>query len=278
MRIAVTSDLHTDVTPTNRELVPHLVQVCQDAAADVLLICGDVSPHLEELGQVLAAFNEGLPNCRKLFVAGNHDIWIQETSPDLSSMWKYARITHLCAQHGFHHLGSAPFVTNEVGFCGTIGWYDYSFRRESYGLSEEQYARKHYQGSFWNDLFYAHWGESDPQVARRFEKVLLEQIEAVRPESKQIIVATHHVPFHQFVVYRGELSWDYFNAFMGSQGLGDICLSESLVTHVIFGHTHFPMAKHIGGVIAICSPVDYLYKPPADLLEYARRCVTFVTI
>lgn len=278
MRIAATSDLHADVTPANRELVPYLVQVCREAAADVLLICGDVSPHLEKLGQVLAAFNDGLPNCRKLFVAGNHDIWVQKTSPDLSSLCKYEKITHLCAQHGFHHLGSTPFVINKVGFCGTIGWYDYSFRQESYGLSEEQYAQKYHQGSLWNDLFYAHWGESDSQVARRFEEALQEQIEAVRPKSKRIIVATHHVPFRQCVVYRGELPWDYFNAFMGSQGLGDICLREPLVTHVIFGHTHVPMVKHIEGIMAICSPVDYLHKPPPDLLEYARRRVTFVDI
>lgn len=74
------------------------------------------------------------------------------------------------------------------------------------------------------------------------------------------------------------MSWDYFNAFMGSQGLGDICLSEPLVTHVIFGHTHFPMVKRIEGVIAICSPVDYLHKPPAGLLEYARQRMTFVDV
>ena len=62
---------------------------------------------------------------------------------------------------------------------------------------------------------------------------------------------------------------------MGSQGLGEICLREPLVTHALFGHTHFPVHQQIGDVTAICSPIGYLFEPPAQgLLAYAQERLT----
>ena len=274
MKIGVISDLHTDVTPLNQHILPAIVEAAEQAELDVFILAGDLSPDLLELSKTLIAFTESSLNCPKLFVPGNHDIWVVRY-PHATSEQKYHVIAELCRECGFHPLGTEPLIENGVGFCGTVGWYDYSFRRQRYNIPEEQYASKQLLGSVWNDLNYAKWDGTDGEVARRFEDNLQRQIDSIKGLVSQIIVTTHHVPFQACVTYRGKLPWDFFSAFMGSQGLGEICLREPLVTHALFGHTHVPIHQKIGHLTAICSPVGYLYEPPAQgLATYAQERLT----
>ena len=274
MKIGVTSDLHTDVTPLNKQILPHIVEAAENAALDVFILAGDLSPNLFELAKTLIAFTESNLNCPKLFVPGNHDIWVSE-HPDITSEQKYDTITIVCRECDFHPLDATPFVKNGVGFCGTIGWYDYSFRHNKYKFSEETYASKQLLGSVWNDSNYAKWDGTDPEIARRFENKLRRQIRSIKDSVSQIIVTTHHVPFQECVRSRDKLPWDFFNAYMGSQGLGNLCLEEQLVTHALFGHTHAPIRQQVGNVTAICSPIGYLHDLPAcDLSVYAQERLT----
>jgi len=270
LRIGVTSDIHTDISPANRKIVKHLADVARQAELDALVICGDISPDIMTLSKTLSAFHDVGRNCEKLFVAGNHDIWLIGLNKRVTSHDKYSLITAVCEECGFHHLGDSALVVDDVGFCGTIGWYDYSYRRDNYRISEKSYMRKTLGGSVWNDVNYARWDGSDPEIARLFERELQEQIDSVRHQVSQIIVATHHLPFQECVMYRDELPWDFFSAFMGSKGLGEICANEPLVTHALFGHTHGESFETVQGVWAVCSPVAYLTDPPRDLKEYAR--------
>jgi putative phosphoesterase len=270
MKIGVTSDIHTDISPANRQIAKHLANEARDAELDVLVICGDISPDIMTLSNTLGAFHDIGQQCRKLFVAGNHDIWLIGVNNGITSHDKYSLITAICSEHGFHHLGDSPVIFGDVGFCGTIGWYDYSYKRDKYPILERSYMRKTLAGSVWNDVNYARWDGTDPEIAHQFERELQEQIDSVRDGVSQIIVATHHVPFRECVTYRDELPWDFFSAFMGSVGLGEICLNEPLVTHALFGHTHSEFFQTVDGVWAVCSPVGYLTKPPKDLREYAR--------
>ena len=131
MQIGVTSDLHTDVTPLNKQILPYVVEAAEKAQPDLFILTGDLSPDLLELAKILIAFTESSLTCPKLFVPGNHDIWVIRY-PNVTSEQKYRAIAEICRECGFHSLGAAPFVENGVGFCGTIGWYDYSFRQETY--------------------------------------------------------------------------------------------------------------------------------------------------
>jgi len=276
MRIGVTSDIHTDISPANRRIVKHLADAARRAQLDVLVICGDISPDIRNLSKTLSAFHHIGPKCKKLFVAGNHDIWLVNRT--ITSHDKYSLITALCKECGFHHLGDSPVVVGQVGFCGTIGWYDYSYKRDEYPISEKSYMRKTLAGSVWNDVNYARWNGSDPEIADRFERELQGQINSIRDRVSRIIVVTHHVPFRECVIYRDELPWDFFSAFMGSAGLGEICLDEPLVTHALFGHTHSEFFKTVKGIWAVCSPVGYLTDPPEDLREYARSRLRIIDL
>ena len=274
MKIGLISDLHTDVTPLNKALVPHLIDAVKAAQLDIFVLAGDLARHLVQLSETLNAFQLADLACEKLFVPGNHDIWAIET-PDVTSEQKCEIISTLCYECGFHPLMEAPFIKEQIGFCGTIGWYDYSFAPERYDFSDAEYAEKTLMGAVWNDKRYAKWSETDRVVARRFEAELKAQIIAVRGDVSRIVVVTHHVPFQECIHYRSELPWDYFRAFMGSKHLGILCLEESRVTHVLFGHTHRSLDMQIRNVRAICAPVGYLQeKPTVGLQDYALQCLT----
>ena len=273
MKIGLVSDLHTDVTSSNKALVPHLIEVVKQAELDVFVLAGDLARHLVQLSETLNAFHLADLDCEKLFVPGNHDIWATETA-DVTSEQKCEIISELCRECGFHPLMAAPFIKEQIGFCGTIGWYDYSFAPDGYDFSDTQYAEKTLMGAVWNDKRYAKWSDTDTAVARRFEVDLKTQIATVRNDVSQIVVVTHHVPFRECIRYRNELPWDYFRAFMGSKRLGECCLEERLVTHVLFGHTHRAVDTQIENIRAICAPVGYLREAPKNGLQiYAKQCL-----
>ena len=273
MKVGLVSDLHTDVTSLNKQLVPHLIDAVRAAELDVFVLAGDLARHLVQLSETLNAFQLADLACEKLFVPGNHDIWAIET-PNVTSEQKCSIISELCRECGFHPLMDVPFIKERVGFCGTIGWYDYSFAPEGYDFSDTQYAEKELMGAVWNDKRYAKWTDTDRAVARRFEAELETQIASVRDDVSRIIVVTHHVPFRACIRYRGELPWDFFRAFMGSKHLGTQCLQEPLVTHALFGHTHRALDMQVCSVRAISAPVGYLYEEPTmGLQAYAAQCL-----
>lgn len=273
MKVGLISDLHTDVTPLNKQLVPHLIDAVKAAELDVLVMAGDLARHLVQLSETLNAFQLADLACEKLFVPGNHDIWAIET-PDVTSEQKCSIISELCRECDFHPLMDVPLVKEKIGFCGTIGWYDYSFAPKDYDFSDAQYAEKELMGAVWNDKRYAKWSDTDRAVARRFEAELETQIATIRDDVSRIIVVTHHVPFRECIRYRGELPWDFFRAFMGSKRLGEQCLQDPLVTHALFGHTHRALDIQIRSVRAISAPVGYLHeKPTMELQTYAAQCL-----
>ena len=271
MKIGLISDLHTDVTPQNKALVRHLIDAVRTANLDVLVLAGDLARHLVQLSETLNAFQLADLTCEKLFIPGNHDIWAIETA-DVTSEQKCRIISELCHACGFHPLMDEPFISEKVGFCGTIGWYDYSFAPNGYNFTDDQYAEKELMGAVWNDKRYAKWGDTDPVIARRFETDLERQIASIRERVSRIIVVTHHVPFRECIRYRGELPWDYFRAFMGSERLGAQCLQEPLVTHALFGHIHHALDMRVHNVRAISAPVGYLQEEPTvGLQTYAAQ-------
>ena len=273
MKIGLISDLHTDVTARNKALVLHLIAAIRAAQLDVLVIAGDLARHLVLLSETLNAFQQADLACEKLFVPGNHDIWAVETA-NVTSPQKCEIISELCRECGFHPLMDSPFIADGIGFCGTIGWYDYSFAPEGYTFSAADYAEKTLMGAVWNDERYAKWGDPDPTVARRFEAALETQIAEIREQVSRIVVVTHHVPFRACIRYRDTLPWDFFQAFMGSERLGTLCLQEPLVTHALFGHTHEALDMKIRDVRAIAAPVGYLHEEPASgLADYAAQCL-----
>jgi predicted phosphodiesterase len=258
MRVLVTADLHYDIArsiaPT-RALAARMVS----RGGDAVMILGDVcGTELETLTRCLSLF-EGFRGAR-MFVAGNHDLWVKEGA---SSVARYeTEIPAACASAGFHPLDCGPLVLGDVGFVGSVGWYDYSFRDRALDVPLRFYEAKTGPGyaaatrrpllleqgdlteallrirTRWMDGEFVRLPYGDPEFTVRLRDKLRSHVAAVEPAVRVIVAGIHHLPFHDLVVKSGSPEWDFGNAFMGSGIFGDVLVAEPRARLAFCGHSH----------------------------------------
>ena len=285
IKIAYTSDLHVDYSNENRELVARLSESTTAAKPDVLILGGDIAASPTDFGWALGCF-AGL-KCRKLVVAGNHDIWIESKSDILNgkdSGAKYRQILpQIAKDNDFEFLHNKVVVIEGVGFAGCMGWFDYSFRNHKFDDSTplEQYRVGKWQSPssgknfLWNDIQYVWWLKdlsakmsgfsrndlclSDNEIATLMAKSLSQQLDQLARESvRQIVVITHFVPNRELLDYRDSIPHDYFNAYHGSVEIERVIRSDSKISQVFFGHSHVAKDFTIDGIRYVSRPVGYL--------------------
>lgn len=294
MRIAFTSDLHTDHDAANRLVWHEMVALLRDLAPDVFICCGDVAADEQQFGMTLMALQH-LP-CPKLLVPGNHDIWVRQASwvaRGITSQRKYYHLLPaLCREAGVHPLWLAPYILDNVGFCGSLGWYDYSLRNEALdaSLTRDDYRRKTWQQHVWNDRRFVHWlaaeradgsrpRVSDAGITAHMVRALTQQLHDVAPQVQQIVGVTHMLPFRSMLQYRHEPRADYGKAFMGSVLFGEAFQAFPKVTLVLAGHTHHRVSVQMDAVTALTSPVGYASQwQDRTPLMVARHCLRIVDL
>jgi hypothetical protein len=299
MKIAYTSDIHGDITPQNRALLPYLAAQVERLAPDAFVIAGDFANSLRGWREALLPF-QSLP-IPKLIVPGNHDIWIESLSAlrrSQDSDWKYrVALPGIARDLGFHYLSGAPMVINGVGFAGSLGWYDYSLRDPRL---EGVYSAENYdQGEFfdprfrkgtWNDVKRAAWlkfPNSKNWHARRlklstsgvFEKIItgLEQdLQAVSNRVSRLVAVLHTNPFPQCLLPKD--CPDPFDEYEGSDRLGQILCAWARDREIvcICGHRHRFLDITVRGVRTVRSPVGYLEEFKGDLAAKAAESVGLI--
>jgi len=292
MKIAFTSDLHVDISKANHDLVDALVEHLAEVAPDIFIICGDISPSLDELARTLGRFKPVA--ARKLMVTGNHDIWVDsrnQLKKGVDSSMKYRElIPRACVEDGFDYLAEEPVVIDGVGFAGCMGWYDYSLRNPAYDgeIDPKDFEAGMFRGYMWNDKRHAWWlrrpgqklfdlksrtvcrcdGDICREMATHLDLQLDQlQLDGVRP----VVVVTHFVPFKEMLSYRDTLPDDFFAAYAGSTALGDVICAHLDVTHALSGHTHRARDMQVGSVRAMARSVGYLDVMASDQLRQAAR-------
>ncbi|MCZ6872671.1 MAG: metallophosphoesterase [bacterium] len=272
MRLAFTSDLHTDSHSANRCVWQEMVAMLHDIQPDIFICCGDIAADAQQLGISLFAL-ESLP-CPKLLVPGNHDIWVRNKNwlkKGVTSRHKHDNLLPaLCHAAGFHPLWIEPFLFGNIAFCGSMGWYDYSLRNHAFDahFSLQDYRRKGFQSYQWNDRRFVHWhrpGENgtsptqirDEVLAADLANKLTQQLQYAQQHASRIIAVTHMLPFRAMMVYHQEPQRDYFGAFMGSVLLGEAIQSCPQVELVLSGHTHRKQTVQVGHITAHTSPLGY---------------------
>lgn len=239
MKLLVTADLHYGTSRADNRQVEALAQrVCQEQA-DALLIAGDIGEGLPAISACLSLFRPftGM----KLAVPGNHDIWVHAGAADSWDLHERA-LPQLFESHGFHPLHVRSTRIADVGFVGSMGWYDYSFR-DDIGIDLERYESKIYPGSpgpLWNDARYVRLPMSDVELTACLAQRLRDQLQSV-DDCRSIVAVVHHLVskrllFHpRFMVPR---VWRFLNAFLGSTVLGTVLTEQPRVRLALCGHIH----------------------------------------
>jgi predicted phosphohydrolase len=241
MILFATSDTHEGVSErgdrANSSLAAHVIQ--RATSEDVLLLGGDLATDDAHVVRLLNKFRD-FPG-QKLVVLGNHDVWVSsnETSAD-----RFFRLITLLENEGFHSLDRAPCVMGRLGFAGTMGWYDYSFRDlpevpiEAYRAKTPPWEAH----PVWADAHHANWEHSDETVAAAFAARLDQQLQCLlRQGIERVVVLTHHVPLKRLLFHPRFLmprAWRFANAFLGSEFYGEVIGKYPNVELVLNGHMH----------------------------------------
>ncbi|MFW9849791.1 MAG: metallophosphoesterase [Candidatus Thorarchaeota archaeon] len=264
MRIAAISDIHIRSDGKDEALIQAINQKLEDISPDVLIIAGDISHDIYLLEETLMKLKISDAAC--LYVAGNHDVWFEEEK-GLGSLRKYSTlIGEACERAGFQHLPDHPLIKDDIAFVGSLGWYDYSFKRDDLDISEETYADKHWKEFYWRDYYTIDWSYTDEEVTALFNSKLQYDLDILPNQVSKIVYVSHHLPFKSLTLYRDSLPWDFFSAFMGSESTGNLLLNDERVILTISGHSHIRKKVEINGLTAMTVPLGY-GRPKDDNFE-----------
>lgn len=288
MRIIVTADLHYDIARSREPARAIARDICAQGA-DVLLVLGDVAGR--DANIVRECLNLFDPfRGRKLFIAGNHDIW---TRPGECSLERYEQtLPAICRDAGFHPLDLEPLTMGDVGFVGSMGWYDFGYRPAWLKIPLRFYREKiapgaaarfsRYRhllaerhdvpesamniGARWMDGEHVRLPMSDLDFCHRLLERFTAGLAATARRCERIVAAFHHVPFAAFVPPARNPSWAFAGAYLGSDLFGEAALAEPKVHHVFCGHSHLPGRLRAGQLECVNVGCTYVQKR-YELLE-----------
>lgn len=234
MRILVTADLHYQ--PTQRAAFLDFAQRVSERRPDVFILAGDVGHPLRLFQRGLQLFRDLA--CPRLFIAGNHDLYRGEFhSRDL---WQ-VQLPHIAQIEGFAWLEDHNLVSEGVGVCGTMGWYDYSARAPHLPYVADEYrALKRLVN---HDADFVDWPWSDVAMARYLQRGFTRRLASLEadPAVRQIVVITHWPIFEESMPQRPQSAfWSLLSAYMANFTLGRLVRQGRKVTHVVSGHIHRP--------------------------------------
>jgi len=241
MKICCLGDIHYY---GKRKDLKRLVENIEDSCLDVnaVVIVGDVSAdgELGHVEDVLVAVKEAVDPVPVLVVPGNHDIYLSEYEvfSDVNSLTKLSMFNELVERVGCVALMKRPYIIGDVGFVGSIGWYDYSFVPEWLNLPLEAYREKAYGLQYWADRDYVRLPMSDEEFTLYLLRKFEEDIKKIYDSVESVVAVLHHLPFRELVTYKSRADWDYFSTFMGSESFGYVIGKYGKIRLVLYGHSH----------------------------------------
>ena len=258
MRVAFTADLHYGRNATGDAAVHALAESLADRELDALVIAGDVAlADPRALIECLQLFSETAP--LRMVLPGNHDLWTTGRGADSLAI-RDRIFPEAVRLAGFHNLDSTPLTVGDIGFAGSVGWYDYSFADPTLDIPRSCYEDKVLPGvSRWNDGRFIRWDHTDESFTALTLEGLRDQF-ALLADAREIVVATHHLPFEALVRRRKIRAWSFANAFMGSARTGEVILENPRVRLCVCGHSHIPADVEVGGVRAVNTGSNYRVK------------------
>lgn len=244
----VASDLHYGVSREGDGNVEALARHVCERGAGALLLGGDLAHDAASLDACLALFRDFAGP--KLAVPGNHDVWttygVGADSWSLHEDW----LPDAFERHGVVPLHQRPHTVQGVGFVGSMGWYDYSFR-DDIGIEIEHYRAKTLPGTsrpIWNDARFANFPHDDEALTALLDERLGAQL-AATAGCRAVVALVHHVVMKDLLIHPRWMiptHWRFANAFLGSERLGDRLRAAPAVTQVFCGHIHHAKTIAVG--------------------------------
>ena len=247
MKIAVLSDIHLDMNSAfvGEDLLPILIESLREKKVNLIIVAGDISDHVSTTIDILNTIEKEL-EIKVLFIPGNHDIWVKDNEKSWDSYRDFA-----C--HSSSLLGIPFELPNNYVIIGEMGWFDYSLAKEDTSIDEILTIVKE-----WGDQKYTDWDLDHLAMMDNMLNSVEQQLDMHR--DKKVIFVTHFVPYKDFTSKSNEyMNWDVYNAFMGSEKLGELINQYDNVKYVIFGHTHErygQVEKYDKNII--CNPLGYI--------------------
>ena len=105
--------------------------------------------------------------------------------------------------------------------------------------------------SRWMDGAYVRLPHGDEEFTRLLAEKLDQHLQHLPDQVGAVVACIHHLPFRQLVRRRGDPSWDFASAFLGSERFGEVLLRHPRVSHVYCGHSHQRGCVRQGGLECI---------------------------
>jgi predicted phosphodiesterase len=247
MRVFALSDIHVDFEE-NAVWVAGISK--SDYRSDVLILAGDISHSLSQLGWCLGELGERFK--KVVFVPGNHDLWVRDSSAN-DSFEKFAQVSEVATGCG---VSMDPYLEGALTIVPLLGWYDYSFGRPDAKLR-----------SIWIDYEACRWpSDCDVRDVSAYFSARNELNLTLR--SARMITFSHLLPridlMPRFIPFAKRLIYPV---------LGTIDLERQLrrlrsMIHV-YGHSHVNRRVEINGVCYINNAFGY----PSETRIAAKRLV-----
>ena len=264
MKLAITGDLHWGMSPKGDAATEALLQRVVELQPEALVLAGDIGED-DQFAAGLQRF-QGLPGV-KLLVPGNHDLWTRASSPASLELYD-ERLPAIAAEHGFHYLDHAPYLSagGAEAIVGNINWYDYSFadpdlEREIPDVRKMYQAKRFPHGQH-NDGRFIRLGMSDAAFTRRVVERFREQLHGLPASVERVTVIQHHPPVRELFYPTPLVTVDQrvWLAYTGNRRMQDLVLKEPRVRHIVCGHTHAACEADILGKRCLNIGGDYNWK------------------
>lgn len=281
-KIVAFSDAHFPKIVREDELKTLRSEI-EDISPDYVAIAGDLTEGERETFKKFLEIFEKI-TCPRIVCLGNHDLWVRSFEK-ITSLKKMEEFIEIGEDLGYHMVDKTPFVSGDIGFAGTVGWYDYSFADPQFSMKDIEnkilfHKGERFSASWWNDRFYFKLEKRNPLLEMTFtedDNFFIESLKVPKSSKKEDttftnkcyehlkksldkienaekkVVIIHHLPFKELVGIGRKKTKEnlFFNAYMGAQCFGEL-LVENNVDLCICGHTHKNFERTVRG-IKVCN-------------------------
>jgi len=246
MRVFAVSDLHVDYE-SNAQWAKNLSR--QDYNNDVLILAGDLSDLLDQIGENLDALVMRFK--KVLYVPGNHEMWIIRSPGFSNSVAKFLEVCRVVRQSG---ASMESMHTDVLTIVPLLGWYDYSFGEPCDELRDA-----------WMDFHACRWPKQmNERQATSFFAAMNEPLP--RPRSTAVISFSHFLPRIDLIPDYVPRNYRYLFPVMGADILERQIRQLGASIHV-YGHSHVNRRITLDGVTYVNNAFGY----PSEVRTTAKR-------